>query len=211
MANNDVQRLVTAIETSLPAQWQQWPGGWPNQIEAALIDAVMSIRARYGQSHTGVRGAIFKWREQRGGRRRLDDLQALTAADPSRLTDVFGRQQLSGGALKGVAIVQAAQNLVDNKVRHAADVDPASARHKAAYTSVRGLGPVTWEYFLMLLGTPGVKADTWITRFVSEALDGRTVTSTEARALVIRVAEKLQVSPTLLDHAIWSHRRQLPR
>jgi hypothetical protein len=35
---------------------------------------------------------------------------------------------------------------------------------------LRGLGPVTWDYFLMLLGTPGVKADTWIVRFAADAL-----------------------------------------
>ena len=30
-----------------PAQWTKWPGGWPGDIESALIDAVFSARAIY--------------------------------------------------------------------------------------------------------------------------------------------------------------------
>jgi hypothetical protein len=71
---------------------------------------------------------------------------------------------------------------------------------------LRGLGPVTWDYFLMLLGTPGVKADTWIVRFAADAL-GRHVSSTEAAQLLTAVASHLNESPTALDHAIWNYMR----
>jgi len=47
-----VRRSVDAI----PKPWPEWGGGWTGQVEAALIDAVLSIRARYGSSSTtGVR------------------------------------------------------------------------------------------------------------------------------------------------------------
>ena len=52
-----------------------WPGGWPGEIEAALIDAVFSIRARYGTGENGVRGVVKRWRDERGDV--LDDLRAL--------------------------------------------------------------------------------------------------------------------------------------
>ncbi len=58
----------------------------------------------------------------------------------------------------------------------------------------------------MLLGQPGVKADTWIVRFVTDALSSpHPVPSKQAEALVTAAAEQLEVSPTALDHAIWRH------
>ncbi len=63
---------------------------------------------------------------------------------------------------------------------------------------------MTWQYLLMLVGKPGVKADTWVCRFVEGAV-GRPVASQEAGTLLHRAAAELEVNPTNLDHAIWSH------
>ena len=205
MTDDDVQTLVAAVRKELPDDWAAWPGGWPDQIEAALIDAVLSIRAQYGQEHNGVRGAVRQWRDHRGTQR-PDDLSVLAGTDPVVLTGIVGRQKLSGGASKAEAIVDAARNLSNLGVRHAADVNPDSTGQKLAYTDVIGLGSVTWEYFLMLLGRPGVKADRWIVSFVSRALS-RTVSPAESRGLVKAAATELGAGQTALDHAIWSHAR----
>ncbi|MBB5788950.1 hypothetical protein [Jiangella mangrovi] len=205
MADDDVRTLVAAVERELPDDWAAWPGGWPGQIEAAHIDAVRSIRAQYGQEHNGVRGAVGKWRAHRGTDR-PDDLSVLAATDPAVLAGIVGKQQLSGGVSKAEAMIEAARNLSGLGVRHAADVDPASMGQKLAYTDVTGLGDVTWEYFLMLLGKPGVKADVWINRFVGRAL-GRTPSPAESRDLVKAAAVELMVDATALDYAIWSHER----
>lgn len=69
---------------------------------------------------------------------------------------------------------------------------------------MKGLGGVTWTYLLMLLGHSGVKADTWVVRFVEEGL-GRPSSAKEAEALVAAVAADLGVQATALDHAIWRH------
>jgi hypothetical protein len=202
----DVALLVSAVNLAVPGDWPEWPGGWPGKVEAALIDAVLSIRATYGQSHNGVRGAIERWRAARDGSA-LDDLTVLASCDPGQLADtIANHQKLSGGSLKALAITQAARNLLDAGVRHAADLAQPAAPHKQAYTKVRGLGPVTWEYFLMLLGRPGVKADTWIVRFVEDALDRR-VSATAAAQLLTAVSSNLNVSPTALDHAVWNYMR----
>lgn len=208
---NDVTTLAAAVNSAVPrSELKAWPGGWPGEVEAALMDAVLSIRANYGQPHNGVRGAVGKWREERGGSR-LDDLDALATFDSQRLAVVIENgQRLSGGSLKADAIVEAAQNLVGVGVRHATDLSEPSSRHKRAYVSVKGLGPVTWEYFLMLLGVPGVKADTWIVRFVEQALD-RQVSPVDARALLMAVAHSMKVSPSALDHNIWDYMRRRPR
>lgn len=200
-----VADLVKAIRTQIPTPWPAPPNGWRGEIEAALLDAVLSIRARYGGQDTGVRGGITCWREYRCDAV-LDDLAALTSLSTDQLADKIGHQRLPGGQLKAAAIVQAATGLLQAGVRHAADVNVHSEQHRLAYQSVRGLGPVTWRYLLMLLGTPGIKADTWITRFVRSAVKAR-VSSPDAEALLMQAARLLNADPTALDHAIWAHAR----
>jgi hypothetical protein len=106
--------------------------------------------------------------------------------------------------------VEAAKALVAAGVTKAEHVCPEE--HRSAYTRVHGLGKVTWEYFTMLLGHPGIKADTWITRWVSDAVGAdRQLTSEHANALLKEAATELGIGagnaepPTLtqLDHAIW--------
>lgn len=198
----DLRLVLAAVDQQLPAQWQQWPGGWPEQIELALIDAVLSIRSRYGRPTTGVRKRTSLYRDHRG--RVADDLPTLADMAPEHLGEVLQTKQRTGGTLKAEAITKAAQALVAVGVQRAADLDPEGKEQKAAYCSVQGLGPVTWKYLLMLVGKPGIKADTWICRFTSNAI-GRHVSWTEAEALLHEAAKVLKVSPTDLDHAVWSY------
>ncbi len=202
----EVQAIVDAVSRRLPPQWAQWGGGWPDQIEAALIDAVLSIRNRYGKKPTsGVRGAVQRYQNDRSGET-LDDLDALAAYDTAQLQAILTNRQKTGGVPKSAAIITAASALTAAGVHTARDLDPDSLVHRRAYCNVHGLGPVTWTYFTMLLGQPGVKADTWIVRFVTDALSSpHPVPSKQAEALVTAAAEQLEVSPTALDHAIWRH------
>lgn len=199
----DVETLLQWIASQLPSSWTAWPGGYPDAVEVALIDAVLSIRSRYGNPNSGVRKRVNHYRQHRMADR-PDDLALLAAMDPSALARVLDTRQRTGGELKTTAIVHAAGRLLDVGVQHASDLDPKSSAQKSAYVGVRGLGPVTWEYLLMLVGKPGVKADTWICRFVEAALS-RPVAPHEAGALVREAARLREVSPTELDHAIWSH------
>lgn len=201
----DVRQLVDFITAELPRDsWTPWPGGWPDQIEAALIDAVMSISAKYGSETNGVRGAVTSYRAAVGSER-PNDLARLANQDPEQLQAVLNDQKISGRT-KASAIVEAAENLLAVGVKSAADLDPHSSDQKKAYTNVHGLGWVTWEYFGMLLGKPDIKADRWVVRFVSRALD-RELTAAEAKALLIGAAAELESTPTELDHAIWALER----
>lgn len=202
---SDIDLVLAAVDKKLPAEWPS-RSGWPSEIEAALVDAVLSIRSRYGKKPTtGVRGAVGRYSEHRGAT--LDDLTALAEIEPAELQTVLRNRQKTGRATKAEAIVNAASALIAVGVTHAADLDPTSAEHRVAYCSVRGLGPVTWRYFTMLLGTPGVKADTWIIRFVHDALS-RPVDAAEAEELVGAAAGALDVTETKLDHAIWRYMSQ---
>ena len=90
-----------------------------------------------------------------------------------------------------------AQPRRDRCARSSADVRP-EPRQKATYTTVLGLGSVTWEYFLMLLGIPGVKADVHIRRFVERAT-GDEVSAGRARDLVKELARTIEVDATAAD------------
>lgn len=197
MVANEVDLLQRAVEETLPQPWTDWPGGWPEEIEAALLDAVLSIRARYGNARTGVRGAVSRYRDAVGGGE-LDDLGRLAAYDTVVLGHILDNAQRTSGRPKSGAIVEAAGDLVTAGVRRAADLEPD--KHKSAYTRVHGLGGVTWEYFTMLLGRPGVKSDTWVTRWVSSHV-GRTVTSHEAHDLLTQVADRVVDADTDSPHA----------
>lgn len=67
MGRDELRRLGDYIAATLPDPWPTWPGGWPGQTEAAVLDAVLSICARYGGPHTGVRAAVARYRASISG------------------------------------------------------------------------------------------------------------------------------------------------
>lgn len=204
---DDVAGVAKHIKSTIP-ELKQYPGGYPEAISLALIDAVLSIRAQYGSPTTGVRAAVqrFKANYPDGG----DDLTVLAGINPTDLAALV-KNQKSGGRLKAECIVDAARafTALDPPVRTASDFrssehDPAEL--KRAYTGVKGLGSQTFAYFGMLLGRQDVKADVWVQRFVEDAL-GRAPKSEEARSLVNQAAAKLEYNATHLDHSIWAYQR----
>ena len=200
--DSDLDALLHHIAATLPVHQVEWPGGWPDQIELALIDAVLSIRARYGSPTTGVRARTTLYAAQRRSGR-CDNLTVLARYDPAELAQILQTRARTGGQLKAAAIVGAAGTLNTAGVIHAVDLDPNCSAHRVAYLSVPGLGPVTWAYLLMLTGHPGVKADTWLRRYLFEAT-GKSLSPTRIEELVRAAAAVLGRSPTELDHAIWS-------
>ena len=199
----DLDRLVAHVEAT-GFEMRAVPDGWPRNVELSLIDAVLSIRARYGVSaDTGVRGAIKRYKSK-SGRNNWDDLGVLAKVDAAWLEEVLENRQKTGGVPKAEAIISAADRLAQIGVVTSKDVDRNSAEQRKAYCGTRGLGPVTWQYFLILVGHDGVKPDTLVTRFVEVAIgrkpDARAVTS-----LVTDAAKRLGVPAAALDHSIWRH------
>jgi hypothetical protein len=205
--DQDLERLVAGIDSRLPKPFPEWPGGYPDQIEAALIDAVLSIRARYGKADTGVRAAVRRYKEAVGNQA-PNTLSRLADFDEVKLAEVLRNRQKTGAETKASAIVKAARTLSGIRVETAADIDPVDPAQKAAYVNVRGLGPVTWSYFTMLIGSHDVKPDTWLKRFVKLVLETPERDSDEhVRRLVNAAAAELGVDPRVLDHAIWLYMR----
>ena len=220
---DQVSAINAAIDSRLgeTATWQMWPGGWPGQIENCLVDAVFSANARYGKPATkdrratGVHAVLASLRSKRT-EEPLDDLKALATLldrDPGAL----GSRQLSPGTkvLKEETVRRAADVLLQYRVRTSADLAAALASDEALRKGppqrVPGVGPVTWEYFLMLAGHQGIKADRMVMGFVNSALDDArlgSVDSTGASQLLKDIATKRGVAQVDLDHAIWSVQRQ---
>lgn len=204
----DLDLVLIAI-AAIPTPWKKWPGGYPDRLDLALVDAVMSIRFRYGRERsdgtwTGARGAVLRYAKYSEHIPAAEKLKHLATQDPVALERVLNRQKVHSGKTKASAIVEAAQRFVDIGVTEPAHLMPTKAEHRDQYTGVSGLGPVTWEYFTMLLSHDGVKADSWIIEFVGRAI-GRRVSSDGAGGLVKEAAQKLGVDEKTLDHAIWSY------
>jgi hypothetical protein len=203
----DLRSLLDGIDSRLPKPFPEWPGGYPDQIEAALIDAVLSIRARYGKANTGVRAAVSRYKDAVGDQT-PNSLSRLADFDTVKLAEVLHNHQMTGGGTKAAAIVQAARTLASIGVEAAADTDPKDLGQRAAYVNVPGLGPVTWSYVTMLIGAHDVKPDEWVRSFVKLVLETPKLHSPDyVRQLVNAAAAELGVDPRVLDHAIWLYMR----
>ncbi|PWD51234.1 hypothetical protein C8046_11795 [Serinibacter arcticus] len=202
-----VATLVEHIRSTIGTTPKEWPGGWTGEIESALIDAVFSIRARYGNRsegrETGVFGAVTRWRKHREGA--ANDLTVLAATSVGDLAELTNNAKASG-RLKAEIVIEAAKALVDAGIVTAEDFEANIDAAGKAYRSVRGCGPVTWRYLRMLLGHPGVKPDVWILRFLDDA--GVTPKDkNDAVDLLTAASEELDLDVKRVDHAIWSYQR----
>lgn len=214
--SQDVARVLAHVHATIgePGSWGKWPGGWPGDIEAALVDAVFSARAVYRSKRgRGIYANVVDWRDARDRRSwALDALIAeIDAAGVSNWACKFGNLQVSprrlasapSGSLKAAAVRQAACVLREHGINEASQIDINNVKDaKLALRSVPGIGYATSNYFLMLLGAPGVKPDRMIHRFLKEAT-GHAFTDTEAERTTWAAAEQLCVQSHELDHAIW--------
>lgn len=204
--DKNVAAVKARVAETLGSELKTWPGGYPDALGLALTDAVLSIRAKYGNSPTsGVRAAVARLKSAHSDA--ANNLSVLANLDPEALAAAVDNHQRSGGRLKTQCIVDGAKALSELGIVTAADYLAAGdEQRKRAYLSVKGLGPQTYAYLGMLVGVDGVKADVWVQRFVEAAI-GRAPSPTEAQDLVVAVAEELAVSASRLDHAIWDYQR----
>jgi hypothetical protein len=208
-----VERATASID---PQSWSSYHGGWRGEISTALLDAVYSIRSTYRSDdpRKGVYGRVSTFRQDHEALK--DNLPGLLQWGEENIRSVMGNTR-TRGRLKSEAVVEAAEALISVGVHTAEEFRAADIKTvKKAYTDVYGLGWITFEYFSMLLGIPGVKADTMIVRFVNAALEATgqpKVQASMARQLVVSAYARSQRSSdakgsraeslTHFEHAIW--------
>lgn len=211
MPNPQLDAVVTALANIEDSEFTVYTRGWEGEISTALLDAVFSIRAKYEASDPakGVIGRVRTLRDEHPEVRA--DLRALVAVGEERIREVMG-STVTGGRRKSECVIDAAEALLslDPPIATAADaLEAGPVVVTNAYTSVKGLGEVTAEYFQMLLGVEGVKADRMIIRYVNDALGQAgldPVNERTARQLVMDAYEvdaRGAASLTAFDHAIW--------
>lgn len=200
--------VITAVNKVPEGNFTAYRGGYPQEISTALVDAVFSIRAKYDSDTPGlgVRNRVQVFRSGNPGA--INDLSALVDIGVDQVEDIMGSGK-TGKRTKAEAVLEAAAGYVAVGVNSADDfrsLDLSTA--KRTYTGVHGLGYVTFEYFSMLLGIPGVKTDVMIKRFIANALSAAGLDNVDARTarkLVIEAhtATGLGKDLTYFEHAIW--------
>ena len=211
-----VERLAREAGLPAPADWTE-PPGYPDSLALCAIDSVYSLQSRYSAT---VR-VLDRYRAARraegadpahDGATDLLDAIDRSGGPVGAAVHLLGSQAKApgtrGAVLKSAALAQAVAGLRGLGVETTADLRAADPVAAGSVWRVRGLGPVSWEYLLMLAGTQGVKADTMVRRFVTTAVGaGSLVSSERAGTAVKAVAARLDVTERAFDHAIWGYQR----
>lgn len=199
-------------ELGAPSQWRT-PRGYPDLLGLCVIDSVFSLRSRYRSvekarnSHRAARGALGANADRDGAPQLVDAI--LWAGGPDNASTVlFANESRAPGTrrLKAAAIMDGAQGLIDMGVRTTTDprraLGASCADVRSRWLAVPGLSPVSWDYLAMLAGEDGVKADTWVVRYVTR-VTGEPVSAARAAKALIGAAEILGASTKALDHRVW--------
>ena len=203
------------------------PDAWGAQttyasVPVAAIDSVWSLGVQY----QGVLNVIERLRAHaRSHGVELDSMTTSAFLDlvdetggPDALAEhVENRQRTSArsGILKAEAIYREAVMLRAEGIELPGDVTGArpevlrTLERRWRYEVPGQASGLSWEYFLMLLDLPGVKADRMVCRFVATALGQpeSAVSQGYAAELVYAAADELGVDARHLDFNIWNYQR----
>lgn len=217
------EQLEVLVERCEQLRDVKAPQGYPNSLALCIVDSVQSTGVTYS-SVVKVVDAYRTYRRAQCGDPNSDGaLELLLTFDeldgPDGWAEKIGnrnRTSTRGGVLKAEAIRDAAVVLSDSGIDTAAALREIAADAtrlaavEAAWRKVTGQrSGITWHYAQMLAGTPGVKPDRMICRYVADSLGlrRRSVSTGFALEVLTAAAKKMGVSPTDLDHAVWQWQR----
>lgn len=221
MSEAMLDRLSRAVKRDLGTDADRWfrPAGY-DSAALAVIDSIYST----GNHYTGVINAVNRYRRARideGADPDRDGAQDLVSAVDRwggfdgliERTNKWKTSTRTGAPPKAEAAYGAAKALVEQGMDQVIDVRRALATReqqessplKRQWLNLPGQrSGLTWTYFLMLCGVPGVKADRMVIGYVSRVLE-QDVSGQRARELVGNLAQRLEINELHLDHAIWRH------
>lgn len=188
-------------------KWPKWGGGWP-RADMAIVDAVLSPR----QWYCVVKRKVLNW-ESVTAHRAAEELAIFRNGLALEEREILGTRNMPGTAIQRADGIIACANLLVNhrpSLRTSCDIrNYVKTKYEAREirnlleSNVKGIGPATSAYFLMLVGVPGVKADTILTRFISAVFPDNRFSQREIEELVATCAKRFETTPTNLDYAIW--------
>lgn len=213
----------STLAARVAADFGEDPGRWfePGVYESVALAVLNSIYST-GHHFTGVLNALDRYRAARiadGFDPDRDSAADLVAAVDRwggvpglvQRTNNWATSSKNGAPRKADAALGAARILSSEGLNTVEEVRAALSDPEAQETSpakkqwLRLPGQrsgLTWTYFLMLCGVPGVKADRMVVRYISTAL-GHHIDPKEAAWLVGQLADHLDVTRNKLDHTIW--------
>lgn len=221
--------LQKHITTTFGTDSNKWfiPDGYQS-VALAILDAIYSTGNRY----TGVTNLVNRYRELRaaeGADPAFDTASDLIEAiyrwggvdEFVELTKNRWRTSSQQHApYKAYAALEAAKVLAHHSIETVMDatqrVKSRESRERSTiskqWMAITGQkSGLTWNYFLMLVGIPGVKADRMVIRFVTAALERqKNLSPKEASRLIEEVADVLGINYSHLDHAIWRYQSGRP-
>jgi hypothetical protein len=198
-------------------------------LPLCVIDAVFSIGVRYGSTKNVVKNwcDFSGWELERSSTTKehtisefLGILRPYENRWEEMATQIFRnhhRTSSTSGILKAEAAYQFAETVQRFGIENFTDKLRTSLRPdiRAAITPIRGQGSgLSFSYFLILAGNKNaVKPDRMVTRFVLEGTGLRRISTDACADLVREAAARLRdefpnLTPSLLDHAIWEYQRQ---
>lgn len=203
------------------------PDAWGAQttyasVPVAAIDSVWSLGVQYQgvlnvierlRAHAEAHGVEFGSMTTSA----FVDLVDETGGPDALAEHVGNRQRTSArsGILKAEAVYREAVMLRAEGIERPGDVKGArpevhrTLERRWRYEVPGQASGLSWEYFLMLLDLPGVKADRMVCRFVAAALGQpeSAVSQGYAAGLVYAAADQLGVDARHLDFNIWNYQR----
>jgi hypothetical protein len=220
--DDDLARVIQAVTDELGPE-----SNWPTPVLLrSLAQCVMNAVYSTGNSSEAVIRVLERYRQRRwevghdpemdGPVELLDEITA--SGGPKDFADALQNHwrawQSKTAPYKTEVIHGAAQILATAAIHNSRELEVAlddATTHESLKRAWLGLpgqrSGLTWRFFLMNAGMPGIKADRMITRWTSGAL-GREVTPQQAERILTNVAERLSVGTRRLDHAVWERERR---
>lgn len=216
-SKRDIDAVAAHLECTVRMSVSQaWAPGWPDEIEAALLDAVFSARAPYGTPDTGVRRVVSRWRAHRSteepdGLVMLDDTAALTRFHDrsDELAEILGnRQRVAGNyTTKAEAVTRVAAVLSERGVPSADHLTECDEL-RADVIAIPGVGIKTWECLHFALGARTDNAVDLLRSFASDAA-GRPLDADDTKVLLHATADALGIARVNFEHAVWRYQRRI--
>ena len=214
----DVDAVEKLVRDRLgePSLWVE-PDGYPDSLALCAIDSIYSLQSHYTAT-VHVLDRYRAYRREQGSDPYKDGVLELLAAiqevgGPTAAADSLFRNHANAPGtkrLKSVALAEAMGRLAGIGVQTTAHLRSGDTSEARRAWCVRGFGPVSWDYLLMLSGAQGVKADSRVRQFVTTAVgESSLVSKDRAERAVKAAAGRLGSTQRVLDHAIWQYQRRV--